>query len=760
MRRFSGLLLGILLLISAASPSVAAPGRTLHGTVTDRSGRPIQGAEVEVYQLGAGQVGIYSVGSGGAFQIGVPSAAGTLWQMRVWAKGYRTYESGWFDPSAQRAHTIKLDSLFGGLQVTLLDPDGGRLDGTAWLVGPGNVLVGQKAVERGRLMMDGLSAGTYQLILAAPDQAGVTQPVRIVPDQTASLSVRLDRPGVAVSGQVVSAVTREPVPGARVAVEGPDGVQVASGLTDDQGRFSLPVSSGEGTYRLWVTASGYQPATREGVGLALGTEYDFSGQGALALQPLIGSLAGVLVNHHGHVRRDVRVVLHLQGYGEVAETRTSDQGEFRFEEVFAGAGMRYRLTADEVMDGEGWAGAVESDWMELQPGGVVQTLLQTSTWFGSFYGLTHLNGVVQTPSGAPIEGAKVELIRRTRVEKSTETGADGTFSFSHISGTEGYFPAPYAIRISKDGFVATREVLLGGQPQTEIRLPAGSRPPLRAVLYPEVSDLRGRVLDAAGKPLPDATVELLGADGARLHSAVTGPQGWYTLKDVTSGASSGYTLQATAEGDSTSAVTPVTEQVRRGEALPTIRLQPATATVTGTVMGHNGNLIRAASVRLIGEGGAAVHEAVSDVDAIFRMEVRLPAAGPLLLQVEQQGWQQAAVVLTDALKAGGSARQDLVLFPATSILEGTLQDASGRHLPGVAVELLAEGRGVIGTAVTDQWGRYQFPKVPADAGWVWVRLRSRTVSFGGSQSHGTDSVPLVRLWPGERRVINLLVRDR
>lgn len=761
MRRILGLLAGLLLLISAASPLAAASTeRTVYGTVTDQVGRPIQGAEVEVYRLGVGLIGIRPIGRDGGFQISAPGQAGTLLQMRIWAKGYRTYETGWFDPAAQRALTMKLEPIHGALEINLRDRDGGRLDGTAVLTGLGGVVVAEEAVQHGRLRIDGLQAGQYRLLVRAAGYADVAETVSIRAGGMVTRSLTLARPGTVLTGHVKDAVTGSPLAEAVLSVETIEGIQVGTVATNALGLFRLSLSSGPGTYRLRTGAPGYQMEVKQSIKLEAGTGADFSGKDAITLKPLTGSLAGILVNHHGSTLAGKSLVLYLQGYGEVATAKSENLGEFRFDQLPAGPGLRYRIIASEVTDGEGWAAQGMSDWLELQPGAVLRSVVQTSPWFGGYYGLTHFNGVVQTTSGAPLSGAKVELIRRTRVEYTTETDDEGLFSFRHVSGTEGYFPAPYTIRISKEGYVTTREVLIGGDMQTEIRLAQGERPAVRAILRPDVSALQGKILGRDGLPLQGAQAELLATDGTPLHTAITGPSGRYTFTGVPLKPAVGYLLRATAEGYLPQAGMDVTEQVLNAEEFPTARLQLARAIVTGNVMGLDGESVAGVEIQLLGEGGKPVAGGLSDSDGLYRLEVPLPVSGRLTLAAARVGRLPILVEVGEELVSGGQVHRDLVMYAGSASLEGLLLDENGAPIDGIRVELMAEGRGLVRSAITRDGGRYSFEEVPALSGWVWLRATPRTGTFAGSRHHGTDTAPLLRLIPGERRVLNLSVRSK
>lgn len=122
--------------------------------------------------------------------------------------------------------------------------------------------------------------------------------------------------------------------------------------------------------------------------------------------------------------------------------------------------------------------------------------------------------VVSARTGAPIQGARVEIVDSGQVL----TEADGRFELALASGTR-------TIAISHEGYADSCK-------QVEIR--AGSTTEAEFPLT-EGGAIHGRVLDAAGRPVADATVDAWNAEGHILGAATTDNEGRYEIRGLPTG---------------------------------------------------------------------------------------------------------------------------------------------------------------------------------------------------------------------------------
>lgn len=137
----------------------------------------------------------------------------------------------------------------------------------------------------------------------------------------------------------------------------------------------------------------------------------------------------------------------------------------------------------------------------------------------------NVTGRVLEPSGAPIEGAEVEL---EGVSIRARTGQTGAFSFSGVKG------GVRLLRVRRVGYLpVTREVAVRDSATTIDVEMVHSTPMLDTVLVQaKVLVLAGVVADSVGNPIPGATVEMVGSS----HGTTTaGPDGWFKFTGLRTG---------------------------------------------------------------------------------------------------------------------------------------------------------------------------------------------------------------------------------
>ena len=747
-RKWLSLALGLILLMGVMAPVAAAAPAAIHGVVLDGLGRPVVGAELEFYRLGTGLMAVVVSDAGGSFRL-EQSSGGGLWQIRASAVGFRTYESGWTDPSRQRYQVLRLERLTGDLAVTLRDERGSLLDGFAWLTGPGGQVVGGEMIARGRLVRRNLPAGAYRLLLTAGGYQPVLRSLTVAGGATATAVVELAAAGLTASGEVRDSVTGAPVPGAAVAVLRDGQTQVASGAAADGGRFRLSVDgAAAGSYQVRVTAPGYGAAVSKAVALKPGQTGDWSGGDAVRLEPLYATLSGQVLGVGGsRLWGEAQVTLHLKGFGEVASAAVVD-GQFRFDQVPAGGGRLWRVTLD------GQADPAPMAWTEFAAGFHALVLLQQQAAVGGA-GEGALSAVVTDQYGAPLAGALVEVLRYGQVQHRLVSDELGGIFLRSLWSTQSFRPAdPYTLRISKEGFATAREFTVSGQSQTELQVADRSQTTVRAQLRALAADLQGRVLNAGGEPVAGAKVSLVAGGSGAVRSTVTDRDGWYSYQQVALRPGEGYALQVEAKGFLPQSGIDATQAVEGGRALPTVRLVSAVTVLSGQVSDPRGEPLEGVAVALWGQDGAALAQARTDSHGLYRLEA--PVTG---LQVVTASLTGRSTALAEVDAGESRLQRDLVLLADTAGLEGRVLDEDGRGIAAVKVELLAEGQGVLRTVLTDSVGGYAFRDLPAGgAGWVWVRVRPEQGRFAGSLTHQLDLFPQIRLLPGERLVVDLLVR--
>ncbi|OLZ64577.1 MFS transporter [Streptomyces sp. IMTB 2501] len=234
--------------------------------------------------------------------------------------------------------------------------------------------------------------------------------------------------------------------------------------------------------------------------------------------------------------------------------------------------------------------------------------------------------------------------------------------------------------------------------------PTGSRPDAappadRFVPVPGAPrhGVRGRVLDGAGAPVPQAVITLIDVGGRQLGRAVSGEDGGYDLAVTGPGT---YVLIGAAGARQPQAVTVVVgdETVECDLALS------GTVALTGSVRdaadGHAlaGALLVATDVR-----GEVVSSGTSAVDGAFALADLVP--GGYTLVVNAPGHRPAA--LTVDVTPGAMDACEIRLEPGAR-LRGVVTAATGDPLDEAKVTLLDSAGNAVGTTITGSDGAYGF----------------------------------------------------
>ncbi|QUQ67897.1 MSCRAMM family protein [Kutzneria sp. CA-103260] len=151
-------------------------------------------------------------------------------------------------------------------------------------------------------------------------------------------------------------------------------------------------------------------------------------------------------------------------------------------------------------------------------------------------GTSGLSGLVHSAGGAPVPSAAVTLADgRGEVVASRVTGADGCYAFDELVA------GSYTLAVSAATLrpvAMTVVVPATGRVTQDVELAGGAR-------------VRGVVRVGGDRPVPDARVTLVDADGTVLAATATEPDGSYVFEDVPEGE---YTIIATGYPPAASAL--------------------------------------------------------------------------------------------------------------------------------------------------------------------------------------------------------------
>jgi hypothetical protein len=346
--------------------------------------------------------------------------------------------------------------------------------------------------------------------------------------------VGLARPRVlaTLSGQVVDAATKEPVPNARVGVAAAEELGAPVVLADRDGRFSIPVEYGR--YSITASKSGYAPTHLTAT----------TGDRVVLRLPPGAVISGRVLDEYGDPALAARVVVETPAdtaadHAYTTTTETDDRGEYRFAGLpaesyivsvirqrtpgpnvgnrtfrnfypgveTADEGERLRLEAGEERSGIDFT--VPADTSSSEPFSVGSLGPQQQGSSDPASGA--IRGQVVSVQGSPLPFALVRVTsaRNGRQSYMTRAGGDGRFEFTGLSA------GSFRLLASKPGYVpgasgeAQPRAFGGNGAGRQVDLSSGEVRENVNLTLARWSALTGHVLDEYGFPVQGASIQLL-----------------------------------------------------------------------------------------------------------------------------------------------------------------------------------------------------------------------------------------------------------
>jgi len=687
------------LAVAAASEAEAVlrlpPEPTISGWVVDADGRPVVGAEVmmeRAWRTGRQwQVTGQSMGAGvswydGSFLLRLPRLARSGLSVQVRHEAFAPHQE-YRDRLPEGPVEI---TLYPGSRVygEVVDPQDAPVSdalvaltfsrsGVDGRVQPEPDFAVTTALD-GTFSLLHVPSGRFDIVIERAGFAATELPALEVPPEAPEidLGIVVLEPGMVVEG-VVRDEAGTPVGGARIqagvasytAFLIPDSRRPGGPTrpeTDDQGRFTLrDLRRGE-ILTLGVDHPDYVPATVPGV--------EVPTEAPLEITLVAGAgIAGRVVDEAGApiaganilASRDVKT-----GVGALVpwalrqqNQSTAEDGTFALRKLAAGS---WRLEAQR----EGYLSARAA--MELTAGaeaGPLEMVLRR--------GAT-LHGRVIGPRGEVAAEAQV-LYRSVEGNYSRSTGTttdgDGRFQFSGLK------TGPLQLE-------ATHEAL--GKVSRWVEIQSGdNRAELRLVAKPS---LAGRVVDAAGAPVPSAEVIVRHAGGTQFTSVT--PVGEFRFANLEPGE---YTVSARGEGFAASQAVVVTlaDTSREGVEL---RLRRGVV-LSGTLHGLTLAQLSQTSVTAYETGGGGFQNLAepADLDARYRLEGLSPGRWQVVARVEGGPTERESLTVEEG---AGDLQLDFQ-FAGNSAFRVQLLH-NGEPLSQVLVSLY--GKGTSASATTNTVG--------------------------------------------------------
>ncbi len=214
--------------------------------------------------------------------------------------------------------------------------------------------------------------------------------------------------------------------------------------------------------------------------------------------------------------------------------------------------------------------------------------------------------------------------------------------------------------------------------------------------------IRGRVLDAAGAPVPRAAITLLDLAGRQVARTDAAEDGTYAVRTPRL---LGLVLIGSAPGHRPHVATLAVGSAPIAHDL--VMLARA-GRLAGTVRGADGEPVAGARVAAVDPGGAVAASTRSGTDGEYRLDGLSP--GRYTVTVGAPGFRTGTVPVS---VTGAGTRCDVALDPAPRVA-GTVRGPDGRPLAGARVTLLDPAGNVVAAHATGADGRYAFTDLAGD----------------------------------------------
>lgn len=687
---------------------IALPaGRVLEGSVVDRDGKPVAGAEVRVT---SGDAHSYSeTDQAGFFHF--EGLAGSTAQVTVTPPdgmnllpGYLTGVQLTPGGTTQVEVVLQNGCLFAGRVTFKGVPIAGAWVMLQALDGFGEGGENEQRCDRdGRFELVGVKPGTYLLAVYPPydsdiDAGYYEEYVTIQPGETGiERGIELPVEGV-LAGSVVDAFGEPVTYGMVRALDARDQERGEADI-DDRGRFRIGHLA-TGRYTLVVTA--HDGAKRNlltqrftGILVTAGQQTEYSVE-----LPGGASLSGKVMDSTGHPVAEATVRLLANGNGIASATSEAD-GTYRLHGLVEGTYTIEVQPPDDrsleylVVNGVSLAGLVSRDLI-LAPEAVVTLKVTDGT-------------------GVPVAGAVVRLhasdLPMYYFQGSVVTNPEG-------EARMGQLPAGlYQLEVAPPPDAVARKL----KPRTlsGIRVPRGQEVSLGTVSLGASGAIRGQVTAPTGQPVPGVPVWVTGPMGS--GEAITDSAGNYRIDGLPAGLYQVAAVPSQESGWLPRSVSGV--RVTIGEAAEENLSLATAASLSGRVTDASGTPVVGARVTLRHGDGTSISGdtwagGAYSIPGLRPGTYRLTVSPPSELNLLD-------VAIADVrIRPEENATRDIAL-PSGGILQGVVRTADGSPVPYPQVQLLTardEARTVVGNAVGEysfnglHTGRYDLVALPTQAG--------------------------------------------
>ncbi|MED4051937.1 carboxypeptidase regulatory-like domain-containing protein [Priestia megaterium] len=419
------------------------------------------------------------------------------------------------------------------------------------------------ADQQGNYQFVGLQPGNYRIISSEFNFASASSGSIVISDQTTTTNLFLQPNPASISG-IVTTTEGTPINNASIRILDQNETIIGFGVTGPDGRYAISNISA-GTFTIIISAQLFQ-SQLSSITLNQGEsrqEVNFT------LLPNTGSITGTVTNITGNPLPGAVITVRILGStGIIIGSTVTDQGgHYQVSSLAPGS---YAVTVNLLGLETKTAGAL------------VQSNTTTITDF-VLTGLTgSISGVILNNLSQPIIGSNVSvslLNQNSILIFTTTANSDGTFSFLNVE------PGDYTIAASASGFI---------NGTVGIDVEADRNVFTTLLLQSSPARVTGRVINSVtGEGIQGASVTATFNDGEVIAVTTTSEDGSFTIQGLPPG-SVVLTANVVEFGADSKGIT-LNPNIT---STTTLSLNPSPGSLTGSVIGENGQPIVRATVQV------------------------------------------------------------------------------------------------------------------------------------------------------------------
>ncbi|GMK38662.1 hypothetical protein PCCS19_17160 [Paenibacillus sp. CCS19] len=606
--------------------------------------------------------------------------------------------------------SVQLSRLRGTIVGTIVATDNVPLDNNGTSVklftASGTLISTLFANNEGRFIIEGVVPDTYQLSITSPSFETNSQTINVIANQINAITIKLRPQSITITGTVRHAITKAPLEGALIGINGRTAIPVETTYTDRNGLFIITFLP-FGRFTLFASLPGFASVAA--------AENAIPGQTTnllLEMNPNPGTVIGFVTNlQDGSIIAGAEIKLFTRSQIQLGTVLTDNNGSYEYNQLSVG---------DYFVIASSPGFATNQSGFTIAPGATTKLSFALQPLPGSITG-TVRNALTSEPI------LNVIIVLRpfnnfAAPLSLTATDSSGIYLFQDL------LEGNYTMNVTLFGFQLEQSsfsVIRGGVTRIDFALR-----PTRAGVIGVVTD------SDTGAKLPDVLVVGIDDNGVIIGQGVTDQSGVYALGTGTEGSISVVSILDNFQYGLEQSILPPDQNANLN-----VSMKPNAARLRGvTFNADSGAPISGVVISVLTEQLVAIESIASDEEGNFRFITLRPGSYYVTATSPIYASQAQFVTVASSMESVIEFRHPTVF----GTLTGTIRDAEGRPLYKALVELYlpnptpssnpqaGSGAGVrtsslqqlpaskvdgifIRSTISDQNGRYTLTNLPAGA---------------------------------------------